>query len=651
MQDPERPRAGFRPTPPLFGEYSRATQQDPGKRRGPLGRLFAKAGATQTHLAQSDAASFVDRPHTGPGPQDGLGSAFMRGAYGLGQDFMADPIGSVARLGRLLQSEPESFAPDPRVGHQLTMDGHPILGTAMMGLDVADILTPGLPLAGMVGSVVRRGGREIAESATESALRGAAKLDNSGAVVNPAGGGQYFRAGSLAGGAPRGASAADVLRYEAEAGKDIPTSVMQDLAKYEDVPAEDLVWVGTDRADMMDEYGPLIESIDDIADVTDEYRGWDVLAEDPSGTMLIRPGSRPPSLPMDEASRMARAEEQGFDTANEVYHGTARPDRIEEVGGFDPERATSGPSAYFTSDTELAGSYAVGKPDTSRIDEGRSFSEMFKFKTEDGSEVALDDAWNKLTARERIDLRENLGRVTQDWDNPDYDGTGFVWGEGPGGAFHWEHAIKTSRNPLKAAEDVWLNSGTLFGEEQQFLEVLEMAGLPRGKVRFDDPFAQNPGIVPAYIRRGEVLDVQNDNDALTDLIARLRDKPVARNAEIDSDMWSKDRQSSHEWADALESDLEAGNNSFAWTSIPDAVSDELRLMGYNTIEDVGGKGGGPSHTVTIPLDPSQIRSRHARFDPAKLGSADLLAGSAGLLGANFQRQRARERENNRLGSR
>ena len=74
-------------------------------------------------------------------------------------------------------------------------------------------------------------------------------------------------------------------------------------------------------------------------------------------------------------------------------------------------------------------------------------------------------------------------------------------------------------------------------------------------------------------------------------------------------------------------------------------------MGYNTIEDVGGKGGGPAHTVTIPLDPSQIRSRHARFDPAKLGSADLLAGSAGLLGANFQRQRARERENNRLGSR
>ena len=33
---------------------------------------------------------------------------------------------------------------------------------------------------------------------------------------------------------------------------------------------------------------------------------------------------KPQSLPMDEASRMARAKEMGFDTDNPVYHGTMK---------------------------------------------------------------------------------------------------------------------------------------------------------------------------------------------------------------------------------------------------------------------------------------------------------------------------------------
>lgn len=332
-------------------------------------------------------------------------------------------------------------------------------------------------------------------------------------------------------------------------------------------------------------------------------------------------------LPMDEASRMARAREMGFDVDTPVYHGTGRPDRIGSA--FSRERATSGPSAFFTDNPEIASNYAADKLDTSRINEGRSFSEMFKFRLDDGTEVPLDEAFSRLPMRERVALRNNLGRVTKDYDADDF---ALVMGEGPGGSSHWDYAMREARrNPLKAAEDVWLNSAILHGDEGRFVDVLQAAGLPPGRVRFDDPYAQYPGVVPAFIKPGEILETSN-SDALSQLIRRLRNKPDTRNAEIDADMWSKDRWSTHEWADALEADLAAGENSFVWTSIPDAVSDEIEAMGFNTIKDVGGKSGGMGHNVYIPLRPNQIRSRFARFDPAQSESSNLMAGLMGLLG-------------------
>ena len=45
------------------------------------------------------------------------------------------------------------------------------------------------------------------------------------------------------------------------------------------------------------------------------------------------------------------------------YHGTSRADRVGTV--FDPERATSGPMAYFTDNEQIASNYARDKRDTS----------------------------------------------------------------------------------------------------------------------------------------------------------------------------------------------------------------------------------------------------------------------------------------------
>jgi hypothetical protein len=65
---------------------------------------------------------------------------------------------------------------------------------------------------------------------------------------------------------------------------------------------------------------------------------------------------------------------------------------------------------------------------------------------------------------------------------------------------------------------------------------------------------------------------------------------------------------------------------------PTSLRDKLRRMGYDGIEFAPGSVDGLTGSVRVTLDPNQVRSRFAAFDPAKKDSADLLAGVAGLPG-------------------
>lgn len=58
-------------------------------------------------------------------------------------------------------------------------------------------------------------------------------------------------------------------------------------------------------------------------------------------------------LPMDEASRMARAREMGFDTGTPLYHGTGADFQV-----FEPSSGTYGDAVYMTKNADDAGSYA-----------------------------------------------------------------------------------------------------------------------------------------------------------------------------------------------------------------------------------------------------------------------------------------------------
>lgn len=335
----------------------------------------------------------------------------------------------------------------------------------------------------------------------------------------------------------------------------------------------------------------------------------------------------PDDLPMDEASRLARAREQGFDV--DAYHGAGRPDRVGDA--FDPARATSGPMPFFTDDPAVASRYAEGKLDTSRQAEGMDYEAWYKIKGDDGVERGIGDAWSHLSLKERVALRKNLGRVTEDED------TGkLVFGEGPGGQRHWEYELRQAKgNPLAAARSVWLESGNLFNEEHQFEDVLKLAGLNSDRIRYDDPNASQPGVFPVKIRPGKAFST-DDPKALRALVTELEKVDTGPRTELRRgvDHWDKEDQGVREFLVRLRDDIERGT-SFAWTTIPDEVTNVLRGMGYESVRDTGGKMGGQSHAVTIPFSTEQVRSRFARFDPANIGKPGLSGfttpGVAGAL--------------------
>ena len=63
------------------------------------------------------------------------------------------------------------------------------------------------------------------------------------------------------------------------------------------------------------------------------------------------------------------------------YHGTARADRVGTL--FDPNRATSGPMAYFTDNPEIATNYSRDKRDTSLAYDSDYYSYETQFRLND----------------------------------------------------------------------------------------------------------------------------------------------------------------------------------------------------------------------------------------------------------------------------
>ena len=304
-----------------------------------------------------------------------------------------------------------------------------------------------------------------------------------------------------------------------------------------------------------------------------------------------------------------------------VYHGTKRPDRIGTR--FMKSRATSGPMPYFTDSPDIASSYATGKRDTS-LEPPEDYGGWFGYRPKGmRSTVPIDRAWWFLPQEQREKLSQNLPHVTNVDEKGD-DMQGYRLGGpdeyGLADKGHWEHYLRESRgNMLQAAKEIWLNSGALVDSEEDFMEVLRVAGMDLASVSFQDPWAEYPGVVAVYLKIENPLDTSDIHRGVVEGLERAAGRTREKTVPSSADFWGKKRREAQAWIEELKEDVQKGT-SHVWTSIPDWVTKALKSMGYDGIKDTDGKHGGPSHTVWLPFEEGQVKSATGNigtYDPSR----------------------------------
>lgn len=287
----------------------------------------------------------------------------------------------------------------------------------------------------------------------------------------------------------------------------------------------------------------------------------------------------------------------------EGYHGTKRGDRVGSE--FKKERATSGPMAFFSSNEDIGKKYAEGKEDTSLADEMRDYKQWFKYRDKNGNLKPLGDSYWDMSFAERRAVDSNAPHITFDdtAENIIYDPNTRR------GIGNYDYALKQYKgNPLKALVDGWLEGGSLYGREDDFLKVLEKAGVNMDNIDYIDPYTDHSKVYDVYLSMKKPLVTDDIPTELVDKLEQLAPEHPAQ-YEAYGDIWDKNTKDGVDWVNKLKNDIAAGENSYAWTSIPDWVTEEIQKAGFDGIIDVGGKSGGDIHKVYIPFEPTQIKSK------------------------------------------
>lgn len=288
-----------------------------------------------------------------------------------------------------------------------------------------------------------------------------------------------------------------------------------------------------------------------------------------------------------------------------VYHGTARKDRVGTV--FRPERATSGPMAFFTDSPEIASNYSRNKTDTSidyEEEDYHDYHRQFRVTLPSGRDIPLERYWNYLSPEERQRIARTAGHIRTDWEGDDSIILDPSTDEANGGfRFHLQEA---RGNALRALVYHWLDSATLFGQEARFLDVLANLDLPIAPW-YRDPDYTEPGVYACYLHMEHPFRTNGiTGKILTSLKAASRKagNPAQKGGLLS---WSKNDLAPETWIDILEEDVKNGT-TYAWTTIPDWVTACLKRLGYDGIIDQGGKFHSDIHTVYIPFSPYQLKS-------------------------------------------
>lgn len=287
-----------------------------------------------------------------------------------------------------------------------------------------------------------------------------------------------------------------------------------------------------------------------------------------------------------------------------VYHGAGRPDRVGTR--FRKSRATAGPMSYFTENPDLASSYAENKPDTSH--EVENYSDWFQVKI-GKTKTNIERAWYSLPRDEQMRIAALAPRVTMDDDDHIILGDQSVT-SGNGG-----YRIAMHRgNALAALFDAWVAGGSLYNEEERFLEVLKLAGMTT-PVMFEHPYVTYPFVYQVFLSiKHPLITTAIPKEVIDSLSKVAKQQRKNQNSNAFHDQWNKKYNNAAEWIRGL---LDSEN--YTWTVIPDWVTNVLKTHGYDGIKDIGGKMSGELHTVWIPFEEYQVKSAisNKNFDPTK----------------------------------
>ncbi len=279
-----------------------------------------------------------------------------------------------------------------------------------------------------------------------------------------------------------------------------------------------------------------------------------------------------------------------------MYHGTMRADRVGNV--FDPNKATSGPMAFFTDNQDIATNYSVDKQDTSLSREYESEKDLFKINN-----MSLDSYWKLLATDKKNLIREKGYNVGFDEDyNLQFKDNASIDSFGN----EYEYLLKNNGNDaINALVDLFINSGYYTPEQMgEFKKVLDY--VTGENVTYLDLFKHDSKVYEVYLNITNPFDTSNISQ---DMIKKLeRASETAKIGEqYSADMWDKSNIEPEKWIEKLHDDIKEGT-THAWTVIPDWVTDILKANGYDGILDTGGKHGGIGHQVAIPFDSNQIKN-------------------------------------------
>jgi hypothetical protein len=285
-----------------------------------------------------------------------------------------------------------------------------------------------------------------------------------------------------------------------------------------------------------------------------------------------------------------------------VFRGDYRADRVSDT--FKVNRSTSG-RFYFTDDPEIASKYSEGKPDAQHSDENAMYETWFTFpdlkQPRERKAPNLKDAWWRLTPEQKARVREvcltttrtDQGEMTFDADSGITSAVSMDW-----------TAKEHHGDWLAVLEEYWLSGGTLFGEEKEFIKILDHCGL---SAIYDAPNDPRSVVTPVYLNIQNPLDTDRIPPDFVTRVHELAKKDRTKAQPYGYGAWDKSTITLAGWVNELDTDAK-DNTSYAWTTIPEKVTKLLQSMGFDGIRDRGGKNGGTTHTVWIAFEPYQIKS-------------------------------------------